>query len=100
MTPEFVDPRANPEPPSMVSREPAAHGEELRELVGLCVAGRVYDVERWIQDGRPIQALAYRRPKKPAVVSPLRTVIRRKHRDLVLLFLCNGYRLDLEADDV
>src|SRR2546428_639835 len=35
MTPEFVDPRANPEPPSMVSRELAAHGEELRELVQL-----------------------------------------------------------------
>src|SRR4051794_37684038 len=25
--------------------------------------------------------------------------VRRKHRDLVMLLLCNGYRLDLEADD-
>jgi len=25
----FVDPRSNPEPPARVSREPAAHGEEL-----------------------------------------------------------------------
>ena len=63
------------------------------------MAGRVYDVERWIQDGRTIQALAYKRPKKPAVASPLRTVIRKKHRDLALLFLCNGYRLDLESDE-
>jgi hypothetical protein len=96
---DFVDPRSKPEPPARVCREPAAHGEELRELVQLCLAGRVYDVERWIQDGRPIQALAYKRPRKPAVVSPILTAIRKNHRDLVLLLLCNGYRLDLEAKD-
>jgi len=95
--PEFVDPRSNPEPPACVSHEPAPHGEELRELIKLCLAGRVYDVERWIQEGRPFQALTYKRPKKASVVSPLRTAIRKKHRDLVLLLLCNGYRLDLEA---
>ena len=96
---EFVDPRSNPEPPARVMREPAPHGEELRELVQLCSAGRVYDVERWIQDGRPIQALTYKRPGKASVVSPLRTAIRKRHRDLVLLLLCNGYRLDLESKD-
>ena len=96
---EFVDPRANPEPPARVSRNPITHGEELRDLIRLCSAGRVYDVERWIQDGRPIQALTYKRPRKPAVVSPLRMAIRMGHRDLVLLLLCNGYRLDLEATD-
>ena len=95
---EFVDPRSNPEPPPRVSRDPAAYGEELRELITLCTAGRVYDVERWIQDGRPIQALTYKRPKKARVVSPLRAAIRKRHLDLVLLLLCNGYRLDLEAD--
>jgi hypothetical protein len=97
--PEFVDPRSNPEPPARVSRELAAHGDELRELVQLCSAGRVYDVERWIQGGRPVQAISYKRPGKTSVLSPLRTAIRKKHRDLVLLLLCNGYRLDLEAKD-
>ena len=96
---EFVDPRSNPEPPARVSREPAAHGEELRDLVQLCGAGRVYDVERWIQAGRPIQAITYKRPGKASILSPLRTAIRKKHGDLVLLLLCNGYRLDLEAKD-
>ena len=95
---EFIDPRSNPEPPPSVSRDPVAHGEELREFVRLCLAGHVYEVERWIQADQPIQALTYKRPKKASVVSPLRTAIRRKHRDLVLLLLCNGYRLDLEAD--
>ncbi len=99
MTLDFVDPRSNPEPPARVSREPAAHGEELRELVQLCAAGRVYDVERWIQAGKPVQAITYKRPGKASVLSPVRTAIRKKHGDLVLLLLCNGYRLDLEPKD-
>jgi hypothetical protein len=97
--PEFVDPRSNPEPPTRVFRQPAAHGEELRDLIQLCSGGHVYDAERWLLDGRPIQALTYDRPGKPSVVSPLRTAIRKKHRDLVLLLLCNGYRLDLEPSE-
>jgi len=36
---EFIDERSNPEPPPRVVRKPAARGEELRELFGLCVAG-------------------------------------------------------------
>jgi hypothetical protein len=95
----FIDPRANPKPPAQVSREPAAHGEELLEFIRLCSSGRVYGAERWIQEGRPIQALAYNRPKKPALLSPLRAAIRDHNPDLVLLLLCNGYRLDLEEND-
>jgi hypothetical protein len=68
-------------------------------LARLCAAGRVYDVERWIQDGRPIQALTYKRPRIASIVSPLRAAIRERHRDVVLLLLCNGYRLDLEGGE-
>lgn len=96
---DFVDPRCDPEPPARVCREPAAHGEEIRELTALCSAGRVYEAERWIQDGRPIQALTYKRPKQSVLLSPLRASIRTKHENLVLLLLCNGYRLDLEDGD-
>jgi len=81
-----------------VSREPAADGDMLRDLVRLCTGGDVYAVERWIQEGQPIQALTYKRPKKPSVVSPLRAAIRRQRRNIVLLLLCNGYRLDLESE--
>lgn len=95
----FVDPRLHPEPPARVSREPAASAEALRELVQHCLAGRVYDVERWIQEGQPIQALSYWTPKNRTVETPLRGAVRTKHRDLVLLLLCNGYRLDLEPED-
>ena len=48
---QFVDPRSNPEPPGQVPREPVAHGEELGEFIWLCSAGRLYDAERWIQEG-------------------------------------------------
>lgn len=95
----FIDPRSDPAPPAQISVRTATHGEQLRELVHHCLAGHVYDVERWIQNGRPIQALTYKRPKKAAVVSPMCAAIRTKHRDIVLLLLCNGYRLDLEATD-
>ena len=95
---DFVDPRTNPEPPSAVSRDPAAHGEDLLEFVRLCSACRVYEAERWIREGRPIQALTYRRLKKPTVLSPIRAAIRENNSDVVLLLLCNGYRLDLERD--
>ncbi len=96
---EFVDPRSSPEPPSRVSREPAAHGDELRELVHFCANGCVYEAERWIQQGRPIQALNCKVPKRGTLESPLRAAVRTKHRDLVLLLLCNGYRLGLEPVD-
>jgi hypothetical protein len=92
----FVDPRLHPEPPARVSREPAAGAEELRELVRLCRAGQVYNVERWIQADRPIQALNYRMANKRTLETPLHAAVRTKHSDLVVLLLCNGYRLDLE----
>lgn len=96
---ELVDPRSNPEPPARVSHEPAAHGDELRELVRFCANGSVYEAERWIQQGRPIQALNYKVPKRGTLESPLRAAVRTKHRDLVLLLLCNGYALGLEPTD-
>lgn len=95
----FVDPRSNPEPPSRVSREPAAHGDELRELVHFCANGCVYEAERWIRRGRPIQALNYKIPKRGTLESPVRAAVRTKHRDLVLLLLYNGYLLGLEPID-
>src|SRR3989442_11944559 len=96
---EFVDPRSNPNPPARVVRQPAAHGDELRELVRFCASGSVYEAERWIQQGRPIQALNYKVPKRGTLESPLRAAVRTKHRDLVLLLLCNGYDLGLEPID-
>lgn len=54
----------------LIDDQASAHGEELADLLRLCSAGRIYDAEQWIQEGRPIQALTCRRPRKPALVSP------------------------------
>ena len=95
----FVDPRSNPEPPPRAFRTPVEHGDELRELVLFCATGRVYEAESWIRDSRPIQARCYKTPKKRTIETPLQAAVRTRHRDLVLLLLCNGYRLDLEPND-
>lgn len=52
----FVDPRTEPapaedSPPARETPDP----EELAGLHQLCHEGRLYDVERWIQEGRPLQ---------------------------------------------
>jgi hypothetical protein len=39
-----------------MSHRPLAHSpEDVRPLHQLCREGRLYDVERWIADGKPIQ---------------------------------------------
>ena len=42
---------------AIVSRQPIDRDEDLAELVQRCKAGDVYEVERWIQARRPMQAL-------------------------------------------
>jgi hypothetical protein len=66
--------------------------EEIAELVELCSSGRLYEVERWIAAGKPIQAFdpvnQWRRPDTPARVAFLQ-----QNYSLLLLLLVNGYRL-------
>jgi hypothetical protein len=94
-SPGFVDPRVHPDPPC---RRPAAGVasvvEDLDALHQACREGRLYDVEAWIQAGRPLQldpeagARARRRP------SALAIALETGQHALVLLLLCNGYLLD------
>ena len=92
----FVDPRANPEPsagkpPACTTDDPAL----LEELHLLCRQGRLYEVERWITAGRPLQleeTLAGQRRR----VTALQIAIKQQHQALVLLLLCNGYDPNLE----
>ena len=53
---QFVDPRSDPDPkapkpPPRTTTDP----DELAELHRLCREGRLYDVERWIRAGKPLQ---------------------------------------------
>src|SRR5438067_2329873 len=68
----FIDPRddlglgAN-RPPARTTTAP----EDLTELHRLCREGRLYDVERWIRAGRPLQIAQGTLVKRPRLTSGL-----------------------------
>jgi hypothetical protein len=92
----FVDPRADPIPTDRAHRETTADLDALSELLQICRDGRLYDIERWIRDGRPLQADldVARTQRRPT--SALRIALEAGNHALVLLLLCNGYDPNLE----
>ena len=55
-TSAWIDPRDNPTPPYRGTELALASSEaEIAELIAACKEGRLYDVERWIKFGRPLQ---------------------------------------------
>lgn len=98
LRPEFIDPRIYPDPPCRVrTREPAESTEELRELSELCSKGRVYAVEAWIRDGRPIHAGPAVQRGGRRTRSALEVALETSQLDLALLLLCNGFPPDPEG---
>jgi hypothetical protein len=88
----FTDPRTEPAPDSS---RPAARitddPDELANLQQLCRDGRLYGVERWIQDGRPLQLPEGRPPGRRRWSSALEIALDDGNHALVLLLLCNDY---------
>jgi hypothetical protein len=68
---------------------------QIAPLIEAISAGRVYEVERWIADGHPLQ-FVYPADRRKSPVSPLQAAVRTGQHDVVLLLLCNGYRTELE----
>jgi len=64
--------------------------ERVEPLIALCEAGSIYAVERWIQDGKPLQVVptAELYPMNPTALT---TAIEQDLEDLFILLLCNGY---------
>lgn len=92
----FVDPRtSNGHVAGKPAHRTTIRAEELTELHALCRDGRLYDVERWISEGRPLQA-AGRTPSGRAT-SALTIAIEAGNHSLVLLLLSNGYDANQEA---
>ena len=90
----FVDPRTDPHPGGTVAcAPPAADPEALTELHRLCREGRLYDVERWIQAGRPLQTAADTTARQRRAPSALEIALDTGNHALVALLLCNGYDL-------
>lgn len=79
------------------SHRPLAHSpEDVRPLHQLCREGRLYDVERWIADGKPLQLApdAIRKGTRPKTA--LQIALETGQHSLATLLLKNGYRLELE----
>lgn len=90
----FVDPRTGPDPRAPRPRARfAAEAADLEELHRLCRDGRLYDVERWIQAGRPLQVAEVAQYRRRPVRTALQIALERQDHSLVLLLVANGYDL-------
>jgi hypothetical protein len=93
----FVDPRSRPKPSAeRVPARTTTDEAELRELLALCKCGDLYEVERWIQAGRPLHLSHDAAKGRRASASALRVALEAQNASLVFLLLCNGYDPDLE----
>lgn len=93
----FIDPRADPAPGAATpSVRTTADLDSLAELHRLCREGRLYDVERRIQEGQPLQLAEGTDVGRRRVTSALEIALEKQNQALVLLLLCNGYDPNLE----
>lgn len=95
----FVDPRTKPSPraPLPVARL-TAEATDLAALNQLCRTGRLYDVESWIQAGRPLQLAPGSPGERRRQRTALEIALERQDQGLVLLLVANGYDLTLEPE--
>jgi hypothetical protein len=70
--------------------------EDLRPLHQLCREGRLYDVERWISEGKPLQLTPEVIPKSARPKTALQVALETGQHSLAGLLLRSGYRLELE----
>lgn len=94
----FVDPRSDPDSGAPRPRpRTTSDPEELAELLSLCRESRLYEVERWIRAGKPLQAAADApRVQRRGPATALEIALEDGNHALTLLLLCNGYDPNLE----
>lgn len=75
----------------IVYKPAAKEWAEIESLCSLCEEGRLYEVEKWIQEGKPIQCEppAEKPPKQQR--TPLQIVVSKGFHSLAELLLVNGY---------
>lgn len=65
--------------------------DEVSPLLELCAAGKLYDVESWIDAGRPLQYPPPSDRKLQRVSTALQLAVERGFHSLAALLLANGY---------
>src|SRR5206468_584967 len=79
-----------------VERSLAHFPDDLRPLHLLCREGRLYDIERWIVDGKPLQLAPEAIRKGTRAKTALQIALQTGQHSLATLLLKSGYRLELE----
>ncbi len=74
----------------------AQSAEELKPLNQLCREGRLYEVEQWVSEGKPLQAAPIVIAKGSRPKTALQIAIETGQHSLVQLLLSRGYQLELE----
>lgn len=69
----------------------AQNYQYIEELVILCAQGKLYEVEKWIAEGKPIQCVRVTDKKMKKKPTPLRIAAARGFYSLAELLLVNGY---------
>lgn len=88
----FTDPRIDPIPePETAGSRFTDDPNQLSQLHQLCRQGRLYEVERWLREDRPLQLAEGRPSGRRRWSSALEIALENGNQALVLLLLCNGY---------
>ncbi|MDP1948249.1 MAG: hypothetical protein Q8L77_12205 [Nitrospirota bacterium] len=74
----------------------AQSSEDVRALHQLCRDGRLYEVERWIAEGKPIQVAPQTIPKGTRPKTALQIALETGQYSLAVLLLSKGYQVELE----
>ena len=81
-------------------RRVAENPNDITELIEFCETGRIYAVERWIADDRPLQIAHEDTGWRRTPQTPLAAAIERDQYDLTRLLLCSGYDQELEPRSI
>ena len=87
----FIDPRTHPAPGAQQAHRTTTEPNELEELDRFCRQGRLYEVEAWIKQARPLQLGKSTPLPRGRWKSALQIALNANNHSLLLLLLCNGY---------
>jgi hypothetical protein len=74
-----------------IPHRPFGSFAEVEPLLVLCERGKLYEVETWIDEGRPLQFILPEHDKLHRRSTPLRIAMYRRFHSLAALLLANGY---------